>query len=317
MNTTSQNKKKAMNFTFRGLMCPVFTPFKPDFSLNLEKIPEYALYLKENNVHGILVNGTSGEGYSMNVEERKLVAEAWIKEAKKYNMHMMLQVGGAPLPDVITLAKHAEELKVDSILTLPELYIKPTNTNDLVDYLEIVSKAAPNTPLLYYHIPMFTSETLSMSELITEAKKSVKTFKGIKFTSNNLTEGKAAFLASGNDCVVFLGADSVLLDAFILGFDSSIGTTFNMSNLGFDIMELMKRKDNTKMTEARECQEKLSAVITTISQHGNWVQTMKAAMGLLTKIDVGQPRPPLKSLTRAQIKEISNGLVKLGLKVNI
>lgn len=43
-----------MNFTFRGLMCPVFTPFKPDFSLNLDKIPEYALYLKKNNVRGIL-----------------------------------------------------------------------------------------------------------------------------------------------------------------------------------------------------------------------------------------------------------------------
>lgn len=58
--------------------------------------------------------------------------------------------------------------------------------------------------------------SVSMSELITEAKKSVKTFKGIKFTSNNLTEGKAAFLAGGNDCVVFLGADSVIIHTYYL-----------------------------------------------------------------------------------------------------
>lgn len=49
------------------------------------------------------VNGTSGEGMSMSVKERKLVAEAWVKAVKITKQHLMVQVGGAPLPDVLEL----------------------------------------------------------------------------------------------------------------------------------------------------------------------------------------------------------------------
>lgn len=51
------------------------------------------------------VNGTTGEGPSMNVEERKCISEVWLKEAKKHDIHVMVQIGGAPLPDVIALVK--------------------------------------------------------------------------------------------------------------------------------------------------------------------------------------------------------------------
>lgn len=104
----------------------------------------------------ILVNGTAGEFMSMTVDQRKKVLEAWLKAAKTTGQYVMVQIGGAPLPDVLELAKHAEKSGAHSILCLPELYIKPTKNEDLVSYLKLVSKAAPNTPLLYYHVPMFS-----------------------------------------------------------------------------------------------------------------------------------------------------------------
>jgi len=39
----------------------------------------------------------------MSVAERKLVAETWIKAVKETKQHLMVQVGGAPFPDVIEL----------------------------------------------------------------------------------------------------------------------------------------------------------------------------------------------------------------------
>ena len=39
----------------------------------------------------------------MSVAERKLVTEAWVKAVKETKQHLMIQVGGAPLPDVIEL----------------------------------------------------------------------------------------------------------------------------------------------------------------------------------------------------------------------
>jgi N-acetylneuraminate lyase len=48
----------------------------------------------------ISVNGTSGEGMSMTVDERKATTEAWAAAVKETNQILMVQVGGACLKDV-------------------------------------------------------------------------------------------------------------------------------------------------------------------------------------------------------------------------
>ena len=111
------------------------------------------------------------------------------------------------------------------------------NAEDLINYLKTVSNAAPNTPLLYYHIPMFTTVNSKYIKLIllsyitklkiTELSKKkycfivhmgnfletigekVPTFAGIKFTSNNLEEGALALKADNGRFAVFLGNDQV------------------------------------------------------------------------------------------------------------
>lgn len=42
---------------------------------------------------------------------------------------------------------------VSTILTLPELYFRPTTVDELVDYIALVANEAENLPILYYHYP--------------------------------------------------------------------------------------------------------------------------------------------------------------------
>lgn len=51
------------------------------------------------------MNGTTGEGPSMTTSERKLVAEAWANAVKTTKQHLMIQVGGTSLPDVLELVR--------------------------------------------------------------------------------------------------------------------------------------------------------------------------------------------------------------------
>lgn len=41
----------------------------------------------------------------MNVDERKLVTEAWLKATKTTKQHVMVQIGGTNLPDVLELVR--------------------------------------------------------------------------------------------------------------------------------------------------------------------------------------------------------------------
>ncbi|EFA04261.2 N-acetylneuraminate lyase isoform X2 [Tribolium castaneum] len=291
-----------VNFTFRGLMAPTLTAFKNDWTVDLSVIQDYAKFLADSKIMGVLVNGTSGEGMSLNVRERKQVAEEWVKAVKKTNQHLMVQVGGAPLPDVLELAKHAESIGVHSLLCLPDLYNKPANSADLIRYLKTVGAAAPNTPLLYYHIPSYTNVNIHMGQFLNDSVGKIPTFHGIKFTSTALDEGVAAVEANGGKYAVFLGADQLMAGAFTLGFDSAIATSLNMfPQLGVKILDAVKQ---SKLNSARETQQLLTKVCSVVTKHGPWVPTMKVAMDLFTPIKVGKAREPLTNITPEQVKEM-------------
>ncbi|XP_015590365.1 N-acetylneuraminate lyase [Cephus cinctus] len=302
-------------YTYRGYVVPVLTPITDDSArtLNTDVIPTYAQYLADNGVKGVLVNGTSGEGPSLSIAERKTITEAWATAVKSTKQHLMIQVGGAPLPHVLELARHAESIGVDSLLCLPELYFRPANSEQLVEYLTLVGAAAPKTPLLYYHFPMYTNVNIHMGQFLESLGDKIPSFVGIKFTSTNLEEGTQAVHADNNKYVIFLGSDQIFAGALALGIDSAIPTSVNMfPRLAMELLDAGLEGDIMK---AREKQQQLSKAIQVIAIDGTWVETMKAAMKLLTPIDVGPPRPPLRPLPAKSVAAMKKGLKNLGYNV--
>ncbi|XP_063699839.1 N-acetylneuraminate lyase A-like [Culicoides brevitarsis] len=283
-------------FTFRGLMAPVFTVFNEDNSVNVDSIKKYAEYLKKNEVNGVLVNGTTGEGMSLSVSERKSVTEAWTKVCKELDIALMVQIGGAPYPDVVELAKHAYATKVPAMLCLPELYFKPKTEEDLVDYLKSVSKHAPGVALFYYHIPMFTGVSLNMPRFINLAKASIPEFAGIKYSNGDLEQISPA-VESG--VTVFIGSDMILCSALTLGFDSSIMTTLNICpELSVAILKAVKEG---RTEDAKKLQWKLNKRVMEITENGKlgWIPSMKREFNKVQKekgLFVGKVRAPLKDL---------------------
>ena len=240
---------------FKGLMAPVFTPFLDDLTINYGIIEEYAQMLKAKGISAFLVNGTSGEGMSLSVEERKKVTEKWMEVCRKFDILVMVQISGCPFSDVVELAKHASALKVDGILCLPELYFKPKTVTQLVEYMKDISKNCNKIPLYYYHIPQFTQVDLNMALFMKEAKKEIPNFCGIKFTSGDLEKGLPC-LEYGQ---VFLGSDTILCGAIALGFESAIMTTLNINpDISIKIMEFMKAGN---IEEARKQQMKLNILV--------------------------------------------------------
>lgn len=313
----SRSRMPRVSFTFRGLLAPVLTPFNNDSTrtLNLSVIPQYANHLANKKVNGVLVNGTSGEGPSMSTSERKLVAEAWASAVRTTKQHLMIQVGGASLPDVLELAKHAESIKADSILCLPELYFKPSTSEQLKDYLRLVSSAAPNTPLLYYHIPIFTNVNVHMGEFLESLNEEIPTFVGIKFTSPNLQEGARALRANNGRFVVFLGNNELMDAACAIGMNSFIITSLSM--FPELTVEAFTAGNAGNLLKARETQQRLTNVLTSIGKYGTFIETMKAAMSLLTNINPGPPRVPQQPLSAEAMASMTKDLQNLGFSVNL
>ncbi|XP_075217246.1 N-acetylneuraminate lyase-like [Lycorma delicatula] len=302
-----------MKLNFKGPLVPVFTPFYKDSgAVNIDVIPKYADYLAKAGIIAVLVNGTAGEGVSMTVEERKLVAEEWIKVAKIWNMIVMIQVGGTSLKEVQELAKHAENLNADAILCLPDLFFRPKSVKDLTHYLQFVSKAAPKTPLFYYHIPSFTGVTLDMAEFLRHGKDQIQTLAGIKFTHTNLQEGAECLTVNSEEFTVFLGNEVMLAGACVQGFDSCIVIALNLvPNIVMNLMECVQKNDSKK---AMEYQQKLTSVINRVQKNG-YLPGTKAATSFITGLEMGDLRLPQISLTSEQLLELKKELVDLNLVI--
>ncbi|CAH0728571.1 unnamed protein product, partial [Brenthis ino] len=307
----AENKLMHVVFTARGLCPPVFTPLNEDYSVNYEAIAPYAKFLADNGIKSVLVGGTTGEHMSLSVADRKKIVDEWVKEGKSIGLHIMVQVGGAPLADVLDLARYCSEVGVDSLLTLPELYFKPQTASELVSYVELIANVAPNLPVLYYHIPSMSKVEINMPSFVTEATIRIPNFKGIKFTSNDLSEGAQVLRCLKDGQEMFLGADTLLAPAALLGIKSSIGTTFNLfPRLAQDILDAVDRAD---IAEARALQEKLSLAIEAHTVEGPWVPIMKAGMEIVTGIQVGPPSLPQRPLSKEAKNKIASRLKALKL----
>lgn len=125
-------------------------------TINYDVIDKYAHYLKTKGVQGVLVNGVTGEGTTLRVDERKHLAEEWFKMSRKHGFAMFLCIGGIDIADVYELSEHAEKLGVDGIVLLPDLFYKPRIEEDLVNYFKDINKYVSKTPLYYYYIPEYT-----------------------------------------------------------------------------------------------------------------------------------------------------------------
>lgn len=293
----------SVNFVFRGLIAGVFTPLNKDFSINTELIPKYAKYLSDSGIPGVLVNGTTSEGPALSVTERKTSAEAWASAVKQTKQHLQIQVGGCPLPDVLELARHAEKIGADSILTLPELYFKPTTPQGVIDYLKQIAQAAPNTPLLYYHTPLKTCVNVDMEEVFNLSVGQLPTFHGMKYAAKDLSEAYNALKAANGRHTVMVAPEPLIQPALALGFD-----TFNTATVNIfpaHVVKIVEAMKENRVEDAREIQRKLTFGVKVITKRGERLPCLKAAMNVLSPINVGPIRPPHKDLTEAQIQEFA------------
>ncbi|XP_037778360.1 N-acetylneuraminate lyase-like isoform X1 [Penaeus monodon] len=300
-------------FSFHGLMAPTFAPFHSDGSLNLDVIPAYAKHLRNTGVTGVWVNGTAGEGMSMTVAERKKLAEAWMA-CKKDVGTVIIQCGAGCLLDTQELARHAESLGACGIAVFPCIFDKPRSADELVDYMAEVAKACPGSPLFYYHIPMKTQVNLSMSEFLQKGVERIPTLAGLKFTDGDVSgEGKKCLEVAGRSLTIFNGFDERLQEAVSQGFSCGVNVCYNFcAHHAADILSLMKAG---KVEEAKEAQKAIVDLLGVIFKPtgGFSVAGVKAAMTILTGLDVGPSRLPVKPLTPAMQEALRADLAARGM----
>ena len=136
---------------YQGVIPAFYACYDDLGAVSATKVRELTRYLIGKGVKGLYVGGSSGECIYQSVEERKLVLENVMAEARG-KVTIIAHVACNNTSDSQALAAHAESLGVDAIAAIPPIYFHLPDYA-IAKYWNDISAAAPNTDFIIYNGP--------------------------------------------------------------------------------------------------------------------------------------------------------------------
>ena len=303
-----------------GLIDAPFTPFCEDGSVNFTPIPQYAQMLRKNGLQGVFINGSSGEGYMLTVDERKQLAEAWMQATREMltsddavapgvPFKVIVHVGSCCVRDAQELARHAAEIGVWGIGAMAPPFPKIGRVEELVKYCEEIASAAPQLPFYFYHIPAFNGVFLPMVKLLEAVDGRIPNFAGIKYTFESIYEYNQCRLYGGGKFDMLHGQDETILPSLAMGgAQGGIGGTTNYN--GRCLTGIIKAWKAGDLEKARQLQNFAQAVINVICHFRGNIVGGKRIMKLIG-LDLGPNRTPFQNITPEEELQLCHELEEI------
>lgn len=291
----------------KGLIDAPFTPFYENGEVNYEPIERYAQMLHNNNLKGVFINGSSGEGYMLTEDERMKLAEAWVKAAPQ-NFKVIVHVGSTCVKSSKRLAQHAQSIGAFGIGAMAPPFPKINRIEELVKYCEEIAAGAPQLPFYFYHIPAFNGAFLPMLSFLEAVDGRISNFAGIKYTYESLYEYNQCRLYKNGKFDMLHGQDETILPCLAMGgAQGGIGGTTNYN--GRCLTAIQDAWEKGDIQKARELQNYAQEVINVICHFRGNIVGGKRIMKLIG-LDLGPNRTPFQNITneeeQALKKELEN-----------
>ncbi|MCF7669245.1 MAG: dihydrodipicolinate synthase family protein [Verrucomicrobia bacterium] len=140
-----------------GLIVPVLTPFKEDLAIDEKQFIRHLEFLSDHGVRRILVNGTTGEFFSLTPDERKQMLQV----ARRYFPGIIVfQVGCAGGLQTRDQVRMGCDYGADAIICLPPYYYSNIREDGLVRYFNWIAENL-DLPFMLYNFPRHTGVPLT------------------------------------------------------------------------------------------------------------------------------------------------------------
>ena len=161
--------------------CP--TPFSSDGALDVDSLRALVEWYVGEGMHGIFLNGTTGEWFSQTPDERRLVAETAIDQVAG-RATVVIGCTSLTAKQAVELGRHAISAGADGIGSTPPPYSK-TYPDETVRYFQDVSDGV-DAPLMVYNWPHGTS--VDIGPELAERIAAVENVVAIKDSTPNLEQ---------------------------------------------------------------------------------------------------------------------------------
>jgi len=246
-----------------GTGVALVTPFKKDFSVDVDALKRIVTFQIENGIDYLVVLGTTGESATLTKQEKELVISTVI-EANASKLPLVLGVGGNNTAEVVEELKTRDLSAFDAILSVSPFYNKPTQEG-IYQHFKAVAEASP-VPVILYNVPGRTASNMLPSTVIRLAKEfdnvvAIKEAAGDIVQAMRLIQHKPEHfhVISGDDAITLpmvlaggSGVISVIAEGFPrqfsdmvrLGLDRKVDEAYKIHYALFDAIDMIFEQGN-------------------------------------------------------------------------
>ncbi|OCL81958.1 4-hydroxy-tetrahydrodipicolinate synthase [Arcobacter porcinus] len=290
----------------QGSITALITPFK-NGKVDLEKYESLIKRQIANGVDAVSPVGTTGESATLSHQEHKECIEVAVATCKNTNVKVLAGAGSNATSEACDIAKFAQSVGADAILSIAPYYNKPTQEGLYIHYKTIAQSI--ELPFMLYNVPGRTGVDL-LPQTAIRLYDDVKNIFAIKEATGSLDRA-TSIISQREDFMVFSGDDSVDFPMLASGAKGIVSVTSNL------VPDLKSKIVNSIFEDDYKTALKIHNDLFELNQalfcESNPIP-IKAAMYLAGLLDTLEFRLPLTSPSKETITKLENLLKKYEVK---
>ncbi len=259
-----------------GTGVALVTPFKKDFSVDVDSLKKIVNYQIDNGINYLVILGTTAENATLDQDEKELVIQTVI-DANNGRLPLVLGVGGNNTRKVVIELETRDLSPFVAVLSVSPYYNKPTQEG-IYQHFKAIANASP-IPVILYNVPGRTSSNMLPATVIRLAND-FKNVVAIKEAAGDIVQAMKLIENKPNGFHVISGDDMITLPMVLAGGSGVI----SVIGEGFpkEFSEMVRLGLERKVDEAYKLHYLLADSIDMIFEQGNpaGVKEIHKSLGL-------------------------------------
>lgn len=289
---------------FRGVFTALVTPMQQG---NVDEGGLRSLVRRqiEAGVHGLVVNGSTGEAATLTDAEQAYTAALVVDESLG-RVPVVVGVGARSTHGAIAQARAAQEAGADGLLVVTPAYNKPTQAGMVKHFWSVAEHTS--LPICLYNVPGRTGIDL-LPPAVEELGKHERIV-AIKEATGDLVRASWLRRRLGEDFALMSGDDYTAMPFVAQGGDGVISVLSNIAAAPF--VKMLEAMEYRNYATARSLHLRLLPLIDALFCESNPIP-VKTAAAWLNIIPTAELRMPLLKLTEAGGDTLEAALKEAGL----
>lgn len=298
-----------MSTSLPGIWPALLTPLNADLAIDHATFAAHANALIAAGCGGVTPFGTTGEGPSFSLDERRAAIDALVAGGVP-GEKILVSTSCAALPETLALTKHALSVGAWGCLMLPPFFLKGVSDRGIVDaYRWVIDGAAdPRLRIMLYHIPQVAGVGLSHAVIDELKRRYPDTIVGIKDSQCDRAHSVALAEAFMPPLTVHVGNEPDLQE---MGRRGSTGAVSGLANFAPRLVHRLVR--NFDAPGAAEDQARVLKLLALLGGYA-LIPALKGIMTILTGDRAWlRVRPPLVALTDGELASLEQKVRAFGI----